>query len=48
MELDVTSVNEGAIKFYEWYGFAVVSKSGSPELHDKYGLPPLIRMMHEF
>lgn len=48
VELDVTSVNEGAIRFYEKHGFAAVSESGSRELHEKYGLPPLIRMVRKF
>ncbi|MDA0782503.1 MAG: GNAT family N-acetyltransferase [Proteobacteria bacterium] len=47
VELDVTSVNENAIGFYKKHGFVEVSKSGSQELMTKYGLPPLIRMVHK-
>lgn len=48
VELDVTSVNEAAIRFYEKNGFATVSTSGNEILHNNYGLPPLIRMQHRF
>jgi ribosomal protein S18 acetylase RimI-like enzyme len=45
VELDVTSVNQGAIGFYQKQGFKAVSESGSKELHEQYGLPPLVRMV---
>ena len=44
---DKTIVNANAIRFYEKYGFTTVSESGSQELHEEYGLPPLIRMAHK-
>ena len=46
VELDVTSVNEGAIGFYRKHGFVAVSQSGGPGLQERFGLPPLIRMTH--
>lgn len=48
VELDVTEVNEGAIRFYEKYGFVAVSRSGDEQLYKKHGLPPLVRMIHTF
>ncbi len=47
VELDVTTVNEGAIRFYERHGFTKQSESGSQELMDQFGLPPLARMNRE-
>ena len=44
LELDVTHVNDGAIRFYQRNGFAIVSESGSAELFDRYRLPVLKRM----
>jgi len=44
LELDVTHVNEGAIRFYLRNGFAIVSESGSAELFNRYRLPVLKRM----
>jgi ribosomal protein S18 acetylase RimI-like enzyme len=44
LELDVTHVNDGAIRFYKRNGFAIVSESGSTELFDRYQLPVLKRM----
>ncbi len=48
VELDVTAVNEGAIRFYEKHGFVAVSRSGDMDLYKKHGLPPLLRMIHTF
>lgn len=48
VELDVTSVNGGAIGFYKAHGFMAESESGNAQLHKLYGLPPLIRMRHQF
>ena len=44
LELDVTHINQGAIRFYQRNGFAVVSESGSEELFHLYRLPVLKRM----
>lgn len=44
IELDVTHINEAAIRFYERYGFVVVSESGSEALYEKHALPILKRM----
>ena len=44
LELDVTHINEGAIRFYQRYGFSVVAESGSAELFSKHKLPVLKRM----
>lgn len=47
IELDVTSVNENAMRFYTRHDFVAVSESGNQELHEKYGLPPLVRMVRK-
>ena len=44
LELDVTHVNEDAIRFYQRNGFSIVSESGTGELFDRYRLPVLKRM----
>ncbi len=44
VELDVTDINDGGIRFYERYGFRTVSTSGTGVTVDKYGLPRLKRM----
>ena len=44
IELDVTHINEGGIRFYQRNGFAVVSESGSEELFLRHRLPILKRM----
>ena len=44
LELDVTHINDGAIRFYQRNGFAIVSQSGSEELFHRYRLPILKRM----
>lgn len=46
VELDVTAVNDSAIRFYEKNGFVRVFESGTAELHTRYGLPRLVRMAH--
>lgn len=48
VELDVTSINGGAIQFYQKHGFVKTYESGSVALQQKYALPPLIRMLHKF
>jgi len=47
VELDVTVSNDGAIRFYERFGFNRVSVSGSDALMQKYTLPKLNRMRLE-
>lgn len=47
VELDVTAVNESAVRFYEKNGFIKVSESGDQQLFERYGLPPLIRMVRK-
>jgi FAD/FMN-containing dehydrogenase/ribosomal protein S18 acetylase RimI-like enzyme len=44
IELDVTHINEGAIRFYERSGFLTVSESGSEALFAEHKLPILKRM----
>ena len=44
VELDVTQDNDGAIKFYERYGFYLLSQSGTEQLEEQYDLPKLNRM----
>lgn len=46
IELDVTAINEGGIRFYERYGFRKVAESGTAEKTTTYGLPKLIRMRY--
>lgn len=46
IELDVTAPNSGAIRFYENYGFRVVSTSGTDAVERRYGLPRLLRMRY--
>ena len=46
IELDVTEINEGGIRFYERYGFRKVAESGTAEKTATYGLPKLIRMRY--
>ncbi|WP_434145673.1 GNAT family N-acetyltransferase [Photobacterium leiognathi] len=46
IELDVTECNQGAIRFYNDYGFTQVSQSGSEELNQQHGLPILLRMRY--
>ena len=44
LELDVTHINDGAIRFYQRHGFAIVAESGSESLYQRYKLPLLKRM----
>lgn len=44
LELDVTHINDGAMRFYRRQGFAVVSESGSEQLFQRHRLPRLKRM----
>lgn len=44
VELDVTTANSGAIRFYEKHGFNYVSESGTSALEQKFALPKLKRM----
>ena len=44
IELDVTDINEGGIRFYERYGFHCISESRPEAAVERYGLPPLKRM----
>lgn len=44
IELDVTAINEGAIRFYQRYGFVLCGTSGSAALMGQHGLPILNRM----
>ena len=44
LELDVTHINEDAIRFYQRNGFSMVSESGTEDLFDRYRLPILKRM----
>ncbi len=44
IELDVTDINEGGIRFYERYGFHCVAESRPEAAVTRYGLPPLKRM----
>ena len=44
IELDVTHINESAIRFYQRMGFSIVSESGSEALFAQYQLPILKRM----
>lgn len=44
LELDVTHINDGAIRFYQRNGFTVVSESGSEALFQRHRLPILKRM----
>jgi len=44
IELDVTHINESAIRFYQRKGFSIVSESGSQALFDQHKLPVLKRM----
>ena len=46
VELDVTDINEGGIRFYERYGFRKVAESGTAEKAEKCGLPKLLRMRY--
>ncbi|MEM7500383.1 MAG: GNAT family N-acetyltransferase [Pseudomonadota bacterium] len=46
VELDVTDINEGGIRFYERYGFRKVAESGTAAKAEKYGLPKLLRMRY--
>jgi len=48
VELDVSINNENAIKFYEKNNFVAVSQSGNAESIQRYGLPSLVRMIHQF
>jgi ribosomal protein S18 acetylase RimI-like enzyme len=47
VELDVTESNDGAIRFYQRFGFNRVAVSGSDALMQKYTLPKLNRMRLE-
>lgn len=44
LELDVTHINEGAIRFYQRHGFAIIAESGSEALFQRHKLPILKRM----
>ncbi|MEM9209116.1 MAG: GNAT family N-acetyltransferase, partial [Pseudomonadota bacterium] len=44
IELDVTDINEGGIRFYQRYGFHCVSESRPDAAVRRYGLPALKRM----
>ncbi len=44
LELDVTHINESAIRFYQREGFSVVAESGSEQLFRRHRLPRLKRM----
>jgi len=44
IELDVTDINEGGIRFYERFGFHCVAESRPISAVNRYGLPPLKRM----
>ena len=44
IELDVTDLNEGGIRFYERYGFHCVGESRPEAAVTRYGLPALKRM----
>lgn len=46
IELDVTEINTGGIRFYERYGFRKVAESGTAAKSEAYGLPKLIRMRY--
>ncbi|MDX2476928.1 MAG: GNAT family N-acetyltransferase, partial [Gammaproteobacteria bacterium] len=48
IELDVTHINEGAIRFYERCGFLTVSESGNEALFAEHKLPILKRMRLNF
>jgi ribosomal protein S18 acetylase RimI-like enzyme len=48
VELDVTTVNESAIRFYKKAGFFTRSLSGDARLHERHGLPQLVRMTFAF
>ena len=44
IELDVTDINEGGIRFYERFGFYCVAESRPDAAINRYGLPALKRM----
>ncbi|MGI9221485.1 MAG: GNAT family N-acetyltransferase [Woeseiaceae bacterium] len=44
IELDVTDINDGGIRFYERYGFCCVAESSPENAVKRYGLPGLKRM----
>lgn len=44
LELDVTEINEDAIRFYRRHDFHVIGESGSAALFERYRLPVLKRM----
>jgi len=44
IELDVTEINEGGIRFYERFGFYCVAESRPEAAVSRYGLPALKRM----
>jgi len=44
IELDVTEINEGGVRFYERFGFHCVAESRPEAAVDRYGLPALKRM----
>ena len=46
IELDVTDINDGGIRFYERYGFRRIAESGTRATVETYGLPRLIRMRY--
>ena len=46
IELDVTEINAGGIRFYERYGFHRVAQSGTAATTEVYGLPKLVRMRY--